>query len=93
MFIKNENEKYCVLHCSCGCNSGVLLRAEKDEDFGSSLSLVSDVYYTIQQTAWSKFTEKCKRIWAIIRNKEYCYFDICIDNEDLKEFKAFVAEI
>lgn len=37
--------------------------------------------------------EKIKRIWYIIRGKEYCYFDILIDKDELQEFKEFVAKI
>ncbi len=37
--------------------------------------------------------EKLKRIWYIIRGKEYCYFDILIDKNELQEFKQFVARM
>ena len=93
MFMKSKDENYCGLYCSCGCENGVILNAEKDEDFGYYISLVSDNWYTSQLTGWVRFKEKCKRIWKILINKEHYYFSICIANEDIKEFKEFVAQL
>lgn len=92
MFMKNNNDEYCSLYCECGCDNGVILKAEKD-DFGCELTLVSDNFYFVGKTGWQIFKEKCKRILRIIRNKEHCYFSICIDDGDLKEFKEFVAKL
>lgn len=89
----NDSECY-SLYCSCGCNDGVLLNAEKDEFSNDCfLSLVSDNYSLMQKTGWHHFKEKCKRIWKIIKNEEYRYFNICIDENEMKEFKEFVAKL
>lgn len=91
MIMTNKEKDVLALYCSCGVADGVLLRA--DRIGGLDISLVSDAFYTSQKNRWDFFKEKCKRIWCIIRNKEYCYFDICIEPEDLKEFKEFVAKM
>lgn len=93
MFTKSENEKYCALHCACGCANGVVLNAEKDFYGHYYISLVSDNSYTSRLTGWSRFKEKCKRIWKILRNQEYQYFDICLTTKDIGEFKEFVAKL
>ena len=36
------------------------------------------------------FFEKLKKIWAIIRNKDFYYSDIVLTKEDFKEFKKWV---
>lgn len=92
MFMKDDNNKTGALYCSCGCDDGVLLKAEIDDWEIVELSLVSDSFYTHQKNIMS-FKEKCKRIWKIIRNKEYKYFYIIINKDDMKEFKDFVANI
>ena len=81
--------KWMTKYCKCGCNNGVRLKFDRDEE-DISLQLVSDNFYTYQ-----KFTllEKLKRIWYIIINKEYCYFDILIDKDEVQEFKDFVKEM
>ena len=93
MFIKDKDEKYCGLFCSCGCDSGIVFNAKKDEDFGYYISLVSDNWYTSQLSGWIRFKEKLKRIWKILKNEEYYYFGICLEDKDIKEFKEFVAKL
>lgn len=92
MFLKNKDENYCGLYCSCGCEDAVTFKVEKDKN-SVYVSLVSDGFYSHAMTGWARFKEKCKRIWYILRNKEYYYFSICLDGEDIKEFKKFVAKI
>lgn len=58
-----------------------------------SLQIVSDNFYTVQNKGKISLKEKIKRIWYIIVGKEYCYFDILIDKDELQEFKEFVAKL
>lgn len=96
MFMKDKNDKFSSLYCSCGCGNGIVLKKESNDFFNCcELMLVSDTYYLTQEkNMWTRLKEKIKRIYHILYNKEYCYFSICIDNqEDLEEFKKFVSEI
>ena len=86
-----KNNEY-VTFCRCGFMDGVVLKFDKDDD-ELSLQFVSDNFYTTQNRGKMSFKEKVKRIWYIITNKEYCYFDILIDKNELQEFKEFVAKI
>lgn len=85
-----ENEF--VTFCKCGCRNGIVLKAD-NEDNDLSLQIVSDNFYTMQNKGKMTIKEKIKRIWYIIRGKEYYYFDILIDKDELQEFKEFVAKI
>lgn len=85
-----ENEF--VTFCKCGCRNGIVLKAD-NEDNDLSLQIVSDNFYTMQNKGEMTIKEKIKRIWYIIRGKEYCYFDILIDKDELQEFKEVVAKI
>lgn len=89
---EESNKDTCILYCDSGCIDGVILKVDRD-DCDCCLSLVSDNYFVMQQSGWERFKEKCKRIWRIIANKEYRYFDIFIGDDDLKNFKNFVASI
>lgn len=84
---------YKTMFCKCGCGNGVILKADDDEDWGVSLQLVSDNFYTNQKSIYSTIKEKWKRIWNVLRNKEYCYFDILIEPGELEEFKKFVMKL
>ncbi len=81
-----------VTFCKCGCGNGVVLKFD-NEDNEFSLQLVSDSFYFKQDKGKMSLKEKMKRIWYIIRGKEYCYFDILIDKNELQEFKEFVARM
>lgn len=85
-----ESQEY-VKFCKCGCSNGVVLRFNKDEE-DISISLVSDNFY-LQQKNKMSIKEKIKRIWHIITGKEYSYFDILIDKDEIEEFKDFMAKL
>lgn len=78
--------------CTCGCGNGIILKAER-VDNDTSLQLVSDNFYIVQNKGKMSLKEKIKRIWHIIIGKEYCYFDIMIHKDELQEFKEFVAKL
>lgn len=93
MVINGSKNKYKTMFCKCGCGNGVILKADNDKDFGISLQLVSDNFYGGYSNRKNSIKEKIKRIWYIIRNKEYCYFDILIDRNELQEFKEFIMKL
>lgn len=86
-----KNNEY-VTFCKCGCMDGVVLKADT-EDNEVSLQFVSDNFYTMQKNEKISLREKLKRIWYIIIGKEYCYFDILIDKDELPKFKEFVERL
>lgn len=85
---KNED----VTFCKCGCRNGIVLKADIEDD-NLSLQIVSDNFYIMQNKGKMSLKEKIKRIWYIITGKEYCYFDILVDKDELQEFKEFVAKL
>ena len=85
-----ENEY--VTFCKCGCGDGVVLKFDTEDD-ELSLQFVSDNFYVMQKKGKMSFREKIKRIWYIITGKEYCYFDILIDKDELQKLKEFVARL
>ena len=89
-----NKKDYETMFCKCGCGNGVIIKADNtDKDLGVLLQLVSDNYYNNGNSRIMTLKEKLKRIWYIITNKEYCYFDILVNENELKEFKDFVSKI
>lgn len=86
-----NDDKY-VLFCKCGCGNGAVLKFDNEDD-ELSMQLVSDNFYPWQNKGKMSFREKSKRIWHVITGKEYCYFDILINKDELQEFKEFVAKL
>lgn len=85
-----ENQEY-TKFCKCGCDNGIILRFDKDEE-DLFISLVSDNFY-LQQKNKMSIKEKAKRIWYIIMGREYSYFDILIDKSEIEDFKDFVTKL
>lgn len=86
----NKNEF--ITFCKCGCGNGIVLKAD-NEDKEVSLQMVSDNFYFMQSKGRMSLKEKLRRIWYIITNKEYCYFDIIIRKDELPKFKEFVEKL
>lgn len=93
MIVNGNNRDYSTMFCTCGCGNGIILKADHDKDIGTSLQLVSNNFYSGCNNRKNSIGEKLKRIWYIITGKEYCYFDILIDKDELQEFKEFVAKL
>lgn len=90
----NPCEEYCYNRFGkqCGCRNGVILKFD-NEDEELSVQLVSDNFYFRQNKGRMSFKEKMRRIWYIVTGKEYCYFDILIDKDELQDFKEFVVKL
>lgn len=93
MIVNEKSKRYKTMFCKCGCGNGVIIKSDNDKDFGVSLQLVSNIFYTGYNNRRNSIKEKIKRIWYIIKGKEYCYFDILIDKDELQEFKEFVEKL
>ena len=74
---KNKEGRF-QMYCDCGCGEGISLyysRDSEDEEYPTAyLEMVTYHFYSEQETIAGHLFKKLKRIWYIIRNKEYCYF-------------------
>jgi hypothetical protein len=77
------------LECSCGC--GELHFTQWKDDGVVFLSYVIPAFCAHN---YAGFKNVWKIIWNILRGKEYCFYEIIIeDNKKLQEFKKFVADM
>lgn len=89
-----ENRKELIVSCKDGCDEGIRIVAYHDDD-----PLYKDyAVLTYQSGHWYKeqeysFIEKCKKIWRIIKNKDYYYSEIFMTKEDFEKFKEYVNSI
>lgn len=92
--LTNKRKNEIVVTCSCGCKNGVHPEIRKDENETTAfLSLVSDKFFSEQGGFFSRLAEKLRRILCILLNKEYSYFEVCLNETDLREFKEFVSSL
>lgn len=60
MVVNGKGKRYKSMFCKCGCGNGVVLKADNDKDFGVSLQLVSDNFYTGCNNRRNSIKEKVK---------------------------------
>ena len=84
--INNDDEL--VISCKCGCNSGIHIKIDNEcnDDYFIG-TYMSGNYYSEQK---HPIIEKIKKIWAIIRNKDFYYSEICMSKNDFQQFKLWI---
>lgn len=93
MIYKNTKGQSLIVNCSCGCGKGIEFRIYKDEDDYVNLSLISSDWYARQLSGWGIFKEKVKKIWFILRGKDYYYSEIILPKDEWEDFKKVVNEV
>ena len=89
-----DDKKELVVTCECGCNEAIHIKLDDDDE-----------YYTLLQTYmngnWCRdqndsvlkcIGRKLKKIWRIIRNKDYCYSEIFMSKDDFHKYKLFINQ-
>ena len=86
MITYSRDDKKCVLSCKCGCGDSVQLVIEEDDDLYFFQTLL-DCAWNYEQRGW---LWRFKKIWAILRNKDYHYSEICLNKEEFEEYKEWI---
>lgn len=89
-----KHGKELMVSCKCGIDEGIRIGIDK-EDPGcyAFLTYMSGNFYREQDGAFRCLIEKCKKIWKIIRNKDFYYSEVLMNKEDFETFKRYVNEI
>lgn len=91
--LKSEDGKELLIDCSCGCGNSIKVKVDDiDNEFYYYSRLYSANWYTEQKSCFSILKSKLKKIWRIIRNKDYCYSEICINKKEFNQFKEYINQ-
>lgn len=93
--LKSKDGMELLVDCHCSCNEGIRLRIDKEDfDFYCLLSYTNGNFYRDQEdTFWHVLCKKLKKIWAIIRNKDFYYADIMMNETEFNEFREYINSI
>ena len=92
--MKSKDNNNLVVDCDCGCDEGIRIRVGRDDDSYLIVTYLNGNFYRDQnQSFWRVFCKKCKKIWRIIRSKDYIYSEIIMNKDDFKEFKDYINSI
>lgn len=93
--LMTDNKKELIVNCKCGCDAGFHIRvddSDKDYDYYAIMSYTNGNFYTEQYGMFSVMCKKAKKIWAIIRNKDFYYSDVAMSKADFKVFKDYINQ-
>lgn len=82
-----EKENRCVVECDHCAGEGVMIAIDKEDDGGYFYQLIMDSKWNMEQNG---FFWKLKKIWAVIRNKDYYYSEICLSKEEFTKFRDWL---
>lgn len=94
--MRSKDGNNLVVDCECGCDEGMRIRIDKeDEDMYFILSYTSGNFYNEQENNKLRrvIYRKLKKIWSIIRGKDYYHSEICMSKDEFKEFQDYIAGI
>lgn len=95
--LKNKDGTELLVDCCCGCNDGIRFIINKfngDYDYYCFMSYVNGNWYRDQNdTMWKVFCRKLKKIWAIIRNKDFYYAEVTMTKDEFNEFREYINSI
>ena len=91
----NKKETQLFLTCKCGCEEGIHFRIDKeDPDLYFMGMVLNGNFYTEQgENIFSIWKKKIRKIWAILRNKDFYYSEIFMNKKEFEEFKSWISGI
>ena len=97
--LKSDDGKELIVSCSCGCDEGVHIRIEKDhidgldaktDTFVYVVCLSGNFYREQKMTVLDVVKIKLRKIWAIIRSKDFYYSEILMSRKDFETFREYI---
>ncbi len=91
----NNDKTELIMTCSCGCDDAIQLRVDTENHFDDFLVLtyLNGNFFRDQYSGFDVFKKKLKKIWNIIRNKDYHYSEIYMSKEEFITFKDYINSI
>lgn len=88
---KNKEERIVINTCNCGCGSEIQIKKYVDKDMPQELieyylSVHSSLFDQEQLGIFRLIGRRLKRAWYDLIGKNYLYLDICMNEQEFKEF-------
>ena len=92
----SNDKKDLIVNCNCGCENTIHIRLDdtyKDFDYYVIMTYLNSNWYRDQDDRiFRTIGRKLKKIWAILRNKDYYYSDVFMSCEDFTIFKEYINQ-
>lgn len=92
----SDDKKELIVTCKCGCQDSVHIKVD-DEDkdtnyYAIQIYMNGNWYRDQDEKIFRTIDRKLRKIWAIIRNKDYYYSDVLMSREDFEKFKEYINQ-
>ena len=93
--LRNEDNTVLLIDCCDGCGEGIRFQIDKEDfDYYCFMTYTNGHWYREQDDSlWRVFCKKIKKIWAIIRNKDFYYSEVIMKKNDFDKFKEYINSI
>ena len=90
----SEDNKELIVTCKCGCNDTIRIKLDdefKNSDYYGFITYMNGNWYRdANDNPFRSIGRKLKKIWAIIRNKDYYYSEVLMSCDDFQKFKNYI---
>lgn len=92
----SKDNKELIVTCDCGCEDAIHIRVD-DEDKEYDCYLIQTYmngnwYRDQNDRVFRTIGRKLKKIWAIIRNKDFYYSEVAMSRDDFQRYKEYINQ-
>ena len=93
--LKSKDGDELIITCDCGCGDTCHIKIEEDEpDYYFFLTYLNSNWYREQDDKILRVVEKkLRKIWAVIRGKDFHYSDIRMTRDEFELFREYINSI
>ena len=92
----SDDKKEMIVTCKCGCHDAIHLRVDeedKESDYYAIQTYMNSNWYRDQNDRILRcIGRKLKKIWAIVRNKDFYYSELMMSCEDFQKYKEYINQ-
>lgn len=92
----SDDKKELIINCKCGCENTIHIRVDdtyKDYDDYAIITYLNGNWYRDQDDRIFRcIGRKLKKIWAILRNKDYYYSEVLMSCDDFQKYKEYINQ-
>lgn len=92
----SDDKKELIVTCGCGCEETICIRInDEDKEYGYyaiQTYLNGNWYRDQNDRVLGTIRRKLKKIWAIIRNKDFHYSEVMMNRDDFQKYKDYINQ-
>lgn len=97
MIFLNEDKTELIATCNCGCDNSIHIRL--DDDFKRDYDADEFAFMTYMKGddtmgyKGGKLYHKFRKLWYILRGKDYCYSDVIMTKNDVEQLRDYLSSV